>query len=178
MKRFVFCVLSFVFTTSAVASAESVKAPSAPRETVASVPDKSQLGLHVPAPVDPLVEARLALRTEVTDQATIDGICDEWAGLAFDIGWPPQEIPKLLRIIYRESRCLPDACSKSDSGRICRDWGLTQINDHSWKSTIRKQGLEMSDMWNPEHNLRFALWLFNYSQDRNGDGWLPWAMQH
>ena len=178
MKRFVFCVLSFVFTTTAVASAESVKAPSVPRETVESVPDKRDLVLYVGIPVDPMEELRLALRAEVEAQATIDGICDQWAGLAFDIGWPVQEIPKLLRIIHRESRCLPDACSKSDSGRICRDWGLTQINDYSWKSTIRKQGLEMSDMWNPEHNLRFALWLFTYSQDRNGDGWQPWRMQH
>lgn len=175
MKRFVFCVLSFVFTTTAVASAENVKAPRAYKETRLLLDHPKPV---VASPVDPVEEARLAVRAEVEAQATIDGVCAEWAGLAFDVGWPVHEIPKLLRIIHRESRCLPDACSKSDSGRVCRDWGLTQINDYSWKSTITKQGLQMRDMWNPEHNLRFALWLFTYSEERNGDGWQPWAMQH
>jgi hypothetical protein len=177
LKRLVVCVLSLLFTTTAVAQASTVKAPRVYRETRLMLDRPAQTPVQTP---DPIEEARLALRAEVEAQANIDGICAQWAGLAFDVGWPVREIPKLLRIIYRESRCLPDACGVPDRPdlRVCRDWGLTQINDYSWKKTIRGQGLEMRDMWNPELNLRFALWLFNYSEDRNGDGWQPWRMQH
>jgi len=177
MKRFVFFILSVVFTTTAVATAEVVSAPIVPRETLEVTPDKSVLTVYVQEPVDLIEQARLALREEVL-VANAGSNCSEWAGLAFDVGWAVEDIPKLLKIMFRESRCMPDACSESDSGRVCRDWGLMQINDHSWKTTIRNQGMQMSDMWNPELNLRFALWLYQYSDERNGDGWQPWDMSH
>jgi hypothetical protein len=102
--------------------------------------------------------------------------CVEWTGTALSVGWPIEEIPKLLRIMYRESRCIPIACGETDSPHLrkCRDWGLMQINDHSWKRIIREQGYHIEDMWNPTKNLEFALWLFRYSEERNGDGWQPW----
>lgn len=178
MKRFMFLLLVPIFTATAVASAESVSAPNVPRETLEVMPVKATLELYVPPIIDPVEEARLAARAQVTTQAVADGNCPQWAGLAFDIGWPVDQIPELLRIMNRESRCLPEACSESDSGRVCRDWGLMQINEYSWRSTIRKQGMEMADMWNPELNLRFALWLYQYSEERNGDGWQPWDMSH
>lgn len=174
MKRFVLFLLTSVFVATAVANAEPVSAPKVPRETIHVLPDKTTLELYVQtfveAPVDPI-------RVMVLEQAEQDGNCSQWAGLAYDIGWPTDQIPKLLAIIHRESRCLPEACSESDSGRVCRDWGLTQINEYSWKRTIENQGMKMSDMWNPELNLRFALWLYTYSQERNGDGWQPWDIQ-
>jgi hypothetical protein len=169
MKRLVFCVLSLLFTTTAVARAGVVTAPIV--ESTLSASDPVVYVWPSQDEVDVLVRDRIVGGIE-------SEVCLEWAGLAYDVGWPVEQIPKLLRIIHRESRCLPDACSESDSGRVCRDWGLTQINDHSWKTTIRGQGMEMRDMWNPELNLRFALWLYNYSEDRNGDGWQPWRMQH
>jgi hypothetical protein len=104
------------------------------------------------------------------------GLCVGWTGMALTAGWPIEEIPKLLRIMHRESRCLPDACGETDSPHLrkCRDWGLMQINDYSWKTTIRNLGYHIEDMWNPYDNLEFALWLFRYSEERNGDGWHPW----
>ena len=177
MKRFVFFLLSFVFTTTAVASAEVVQAPIVPRGTFHSEP---RLGMKPPAEffqINTIEQIGLALRqSAVTSNA--DSACGEWAGLAFDVGWSADDIPELLRIMNRESRCLPDACSQSDSGRVCRDWGLMQINEYSWRTTIINQGYQMSDMWNPELNLRFALWLYLYSKDKNGDGWQPWDMSH
>lgn len=111
----------------------------------------------------------------VTDQ----GLCVEWAGTALSAGWPPQLLERLLFIVHRESRCRPDACSIPDRPDIrrCRDWGLTQINDYSWKRTVRNQGLEMDAMWNPYENLRFAWWLYNYSQESTGCGWTPWSLR-
>ena len=51
-----------------------------------------------------------------------------------------------------------------------------QINDYSWKSTVRRMGLDMEQMWDPYWNLWFARWLFEYSVERNGDGWVPWRL--
>lgn len=96
------------------------------------------------------------------------GQCGEFYETAIAVGWPAEEWPQLSKIMYRESRCLPEACSESDSGRVCRDWGLMQINEYSWRRTILSQGYEMKDMWNPQHNLSFALWLWH------SYGWTPW----
>lgn len=113
---------------------------------------------------------------EVINEIIEQDKCVEWTGVAVKAGWPIEELPKLFRIMYRESRCNPLACSESDSGRICRDWGLMQINDYSWKSTIRRFGLPIESMWVPFWNLWFAKWLYDYSLDRNGDGWTPWKL--
>jgi hypothetical protein len=109
---------------------------------------------------------------EVVDQ----GMCAEWGFVALSAGWKPDELPQLFRIMHRESRCIPDACSVTDrpDQRRCRDWGLMQINDYSWKSTVRKLGFEMSQMHDPYWNLLFARWLFEYSEERNNNGWQPW----
>lgn len=108
-----------------------------------------------------------------------DGTCLEWVITARQAGWEPEELPRLMRIMFRESRCIPTACGETDSPHIrkCRDWGLMQINDYSWKRTIRNMGWRIEDMWIPLENLRFARWLFEYSVERNGDGWHPWRLQ-
>lgn len=105
-----------------------------------------------------------------------DGTCIEYVMPALLVGWQPEELPRLMRIMWRESRCIPDACGKTDSPHIrkCRDWGLMQINDYSWKTTIRNLGLDIEQMHDPYWNLWFARWLFEYSLERNGDGWHPW----
>jgi len=163
MSKVLIFVVAFLF---GVSPADALEAPSVARVTIR--PDDVRM-IETP-PVE--------VPVDLVRQAVIESAehCPEWAGLAYDIGWPVFEIPKLLKIMHRESRCLPDACSESDSGRVCRDWGLMQINEYSWKRTITNQGMVMSDMWNPELNLRFALWLWTYSEDRNGDGWQPWAI--
>ena len=111
----------------------------------------------------------------VLGEIVAEGVCVEWLPVALRAGWAVEDVPRLLRIMFRESRCLPGACSVSDSGRVCRDWGLMQVNDYSWKSTVRGLGLEMDQMWDPFWNLWFAKWLFDYSEGRNGDGWVPWT---
>lgn len=108
------------------------------------------------------------------------GRCPEYYFLALYAGWSRDDWPTLDRIIWRESRCQPDACSTPDRPdlRLCRDWGLTQINDHSWKTTIRQLGLDMAQMHDPYWNLWFARWLYNYSMDRTDGncGWIQWSI--
>jgi len=113
---------------------------------------------------------------EILEEVTEQGKCVEWTATATQAGWPTEDLPRLFRFMYRESRCLPLACSTPDRPdlRLCRDWGLMQINDYSWKSTVRNMGMEMSDMHDPYLNLVFARWLFEYSESRGDCGWSAW----
>lgn len=107
------------------------------------------------------------------------GRCWQFYHLALDAGWTQGQWRTLDRIIYRESRCMPTACSVPDRPdlRRCRDWGLTQINDYSWKRTVRNLGLTMEQMTDPFWNLWVAKWIYDYSLERNGCGWLPWSIK-
>ena len=137
-----------------------------------------------PATIPPATELKMTVYTKtdrletVLDTVIAQDLCVEWTVHALAAGWPLDEIPRLLRVIYRESRCLPDACGETDRPdlRKCRDWGLTQINDYSWKSTVRDFGMEMTDMWNPHRNLEFALYLYELAEQRYGCGWQPWML--
>lgn len=113
------------------------------------------------------------------DSLPADWKCTEYFHLSLNAGWTIVDWPRLGNIMYRESRCIPTACGKTDSPNIrkCRDWGLLQINDYSWKTTVRGLGLDIEQMWEPYWNLWFGRWLFNYSLDKNGDGWQPWRLQ-
>jgi len=130
------------------------------------------VGHVVEIPPTPKVRAVHLKMVEVIDQ----GFCAEWGFTALAAGWEPDDLPQLFRYMHRESRCIPDACGIPDRPELrrCRDWGLMQINDYSWKTTVRNMGMEMSDMHNPYLNLVFAKWLFDYSENRNGCGWQPW----
>ena len=131
-------------------------------------------------PAEATYESYPYLGTVEMDAAFLEIIskdgCPQWMGTALTAGWEPQDLPRLSRIMFRESRCLPDACGETDSPqyRKCRDWGLMQINDYSWKRIIREMGLSIEQMHDPYWNLWFARWLFEYSLERNGDGWVPW----
>ena len=109
------------------------------------------------------------------------GLCVEWTAMAMSAGWPVKDLPQLMRIMFRESRCIPTACGVTDSPHIrkCRDWGLMQINDYSWKRIVRSLGLEMGQMHDPYWNLWFARWLFTYSEQYSpgGCGWAQWMVK-
>jgi hypothetical protein len=68
----------------------------------------------------------------------------------------------LDRVIYRESRCLPDAWNGHDAG-------LTQINQIHREFVAVMGWSWPGDMFNAELNLRFALKLWQ------GSGWRPWG---
>ena len=88
--------------------------------------------------------------------------CPQWWQLAVDVGWPVDELPMLDRVIWRESRCLPEAWNGHDAG-------LTQINQIHTEFVAVMGWAWPKDMYNPELNLRFALKLWQ------GSGWRPWG---
>ena len=96
------------------------------------------------------------------------GECGEWYETAMATGWQPDEWDRLSAIMFRESRCQPDACSKSTSGLKCRDAGLLQVNQIHTKF-LNDLGLSFPDsMLDPTLNLAFARRLYE------GSGWKPW----
>lgn len=98
----------------------------------------------------------------IDDARATWGRCGEWHDLAISVGWTEDEWPVLSRVLYRESRCTPDAWNGHDAG-------LVQINQiHTeW---IESMGWSHPDsMFDPALNLRFAKML------KDSSGWSPWA---
>jgi len=97
--------------------------------------------------------------------------CGVWLPLAISQGWPdnPAVLKTLDRILWRESRCTPDA----DSGP---DHGLTQINQIHTKY-LKQLGWSHEDMKNPAANLRFAWLLYSGREANNQCGWSPWSIK-
>ena len=96
--------------------------------------------------------------------------CQQWLQTALDAGWPNDReiLDRLGFIMWRESRCTPDA----DSGP---DHGLTQINQIH-KGYIADLGWTHEQMKDPAKNLRFA-WLLYSGREANGQcGWTPWSL--
>jgi hypothetical protein len=58
--------------------------------------------------------------------------CEKVRELARIVGWPKKELDKLVKIAYRESRCMPKAHNKTRNADGSQDYGLMQINDWSW----------------------------------------------
>jgi hypothetical protein len=99
--------------------------------------------------------------------------CSEWAQPALENGWTEADLPTLLPIIHRESRCQPDAIRYGTSRTRPADVGLLQINQIH-RPTLARIGLEHLDMQDPALNLQFGRWLFDWHKDRGLDPWSPW----
>lgn len=111
--------------------------------------------------------------------------CQEWVGEALDAGWPADReiVERLMWVMHRESRCNTSAFNGSDpnSGSI----GLLQINtfwceprhagDPGW---LQLQGVltECSELYLAATNLKAGAAIFNYSVDKNNNGWHPWRV--
>ena len=96
--------------------------------------------------------------------------CQMWLQTALEAGWPNDRevLDRLGFVMWRESRCTPDA----DSGP---DHGLTQINQIH-KKWITDLGWTHEQMKDPAKNLRFA-WLLYSGREANGQcGWKPWSL--
>jgi hypothetical protein len=52
--------------------------------------------------------------TTITVAIPETALCGQWWPLAASVGWPVEELPMLDRVIWRESRCLPDAFNGHD----------------------------------------------------------------
>lgn len=102
------------------------------------------------------------------------GPCGEFRDIALQVGWQPDEWPKLGRIIARETGRTCDPTVLNDNAQTGDlSFGLTQINmrgklgpDRLLRCSLTK----FEDLWDPATNLRCARVLFERA------GWEPWRM--
>lgn len=107
-----------------------------------------------------------------------DHVCYEWLPQLLKAGWPadPDILATALTIMWRESRCQPDADSGPDHGlfQINRFWSSDRSNPPNW---LAAQGIAPNHdaLFDPMTNIRAAWAIYQYSLARNGDGFLPWT---
>ena len=123
----------------------------------------------IPAPV---AAALLALALVATAPAVREvhappgSSCPQFYALALSAGWAAEEWPELDHIMWRESRCTPEATHRNRNGSV--DRGLLQINSvhRGW---LADRGVSLDGLLDPATNLQAARWLYE------SDGWRPWA---
>lgn len=105
--------------------------------------------------------------------------CDRAIELAKQVGWPNKDLKTLRYILWRESRCQPDSIGRNRNtlGVVTsHDLGYSQINDASWLRYLKDQGLikTREDLLKPKTNLKAALALAEYSEDRGLPRFYQW----
>jgi hypothetical protein len=100
--------------------------------------------------------------------------CEQFSALAVNLGWPQNERTVLESVMFRESRCIPNAVNSKDPNGGSR--GLMQINGF-WTPWLTDAGIitEAENLLQADVNLRAALAIYNYGVDRHGYGWGPWS---
>lgn len=115
-------------------------------------------------------------------QTTVSS-CDDALKLALRVGWRPELLAHLGRIMARESACKEWAFNPNDPAGGSR--GLLQINGAHTRRTawqpngwLQAQNIGIrteDDLFNAELNLRAGWALYKYASAVYGDGWQPWA---
>lgn len=111
--------------------------------------------------------------------------CPRWHDLAREVGISDAEFPHAMRILYRESRCAASAVNDTKNADGSIDYGLAQINDRTWclpnkysrRGFLQERRIISScdDLLDPATNLRAMVALMEYSRDRTGCPFTPWA---
>jgi len=97
--------------------------------------------------------------------------CAQYVADAITAGWPADQAPMLARVMFRESRCTPDAYNGKDMAG--GSYGLMQINGQH-KTWLIEQGFitSLDDLFVPSVNLRVSAHLYSMV------GWSAWASTH
>lgn len=90
--------------------------------------------------------------------------CPQWEAEALLQGWPADQLDRLDHIMWRESRCRPDAHNTADPTRY-GSRGLLQINGF-W---VKHFGIDADSLFDPATNLRTGHLIYTIS------GWGPWT---
>jgi len=96
-------------------------------------------------------------------------LCPQWWQLASDVGWQETELPTLDYVLWKESRCDPTVHNPDDPQG--GSFGLAQVNGF-WKKYLLLN--RVTDLFTPRVNLAGALRIWQYANDKHGNGWGPW----
>ena len=158
--------------------------------TVTVAPKARQTSIVALKPTPPTVTTTSIVTTTTVPASTTttyvpalvgpDTVCSEWAPMMLEEGWPADReiLETALGIMYRESRCQPDADSGPDHGlfQINRFWSSDRSNPPNW---LAAQGIAQThdELFDPRTNIRAALAIYNYSCERNGVDrcFAPWT---
>lgn len=113
--------------------------------------------------------------------------CAEWYATAVAVGWPVEEWPNVAKIMWRESRCRPEAHNGVDPNG--GSFSLMQINAYwckpskwSERGWLQDQGVldTCHDLYDPAVNLQAAFAIYLYSYERHGYDrrFGPWTTAH
>ena len=102
-------------------------------------------------------------------------LCPQWWQTAVDAGWRESLLPTLDYLMWRESRCDPTQHNADDPNGGSR--GLVQINGF-WTPWLASRGIvkRSEGLFGPYRNLRSALAIYNYADERHGNGFSPWGL--
>lgn len=160
---------------------ETVTLPAqAPNTVIVTLPPTT-LATTTTTTLTPAVSTTKPQVTTLPKRALLpaDHVCIEWLPTMLEAGWPdnPDVLAMALTIAWRESRCQATADSGPDHGiwQINRYWcNPSRYTPNGW---LQDRGLvtNCDDLFDPLTNARAALAIYNYSVDRNGDGFLPWT---
>lgn len=102
------------------------------------------------------------------DQAKPINSCPQYEAL-LQIHSPGWDVPRMSRIMWRESRCQPELRSRT------RDTGLLQINDINHRFLRERLGdVGVEQLRDAELNVRAAAELFRFWDSHGSSGYLPW----
>jgi soluble lytic murein transglycosylase-like protein len=134
------------------------------------------------SPSDTIALAPYLIEASTTTSSTSSTIyidpyssaCEQFSALAVNLGWPANERTVLESVMFRESRCIPNAVNSKDPNGGSR--GLMQINGF-WTPWLTDAGIITSaeNLLQADVNLRAALAIYNYGVDKHGYGWGPWS---
>lgn len=121
------------------------------------------------APANPKLKRPSRIRITATKS------CPQFESLAYDAGFPKNQISIVSYLMWKESRCVPTAKNGKDPSGGSR--GLLQING-SWTERLISHGVikGADDLFDPATNLKagFYLWTYSLMNARYSYGWEPW----
>ena len=149
--------------------------------TTTSWPEVRVVPLSAPKEIfsnDFRVDATTTTTTTLPVLVGPDTPCQEWVPTALSVGWPADRVvmEKLLSILWRESRCNADSFNPTDTNGGSR--GLAQINGFWCQKWLQQEGVlaVCDELFDPEVNLKAAWHIYQYSVNKNNNGWHPWRV--
>jgi len=115
-------------------------------------------------------ERRKPATTTTTTWVPDDALCGQWWVVASAVGWPEHIIEQALdELMWRESRCQPDAIGDGSDG-------LTQIQWSVHRGWITDLGYTRDELSHPSVNLAIAWHLYQIADDHDAFrcGLSPW----
>lgn len=144
-------------------------------------------------PLDPTQEATRIAALTTTIAPTTTGVpvplvypdtpCQQWVDEAIEAGWPADRdiLDQLLRIVWKESRCLQITPLSPDPEIAAmfngHDHSLIQANEihTAWVEQMFGEPFDVA-MADPVKALRFAWALYKAREDAGKCGWQPWSV--